>query len=303
MVGAAILRAVLYADIFDYPLTLEEIHRYLEGAAASVEEVKSVLASSAWLAARVAQVDGFYSLPHRQALAALRRQRKLEAARLWPAAYRYGRLMAHLPFVRMVAVTGALAMDNVIPGDDIDFLIVAVPGRVWTARAFAILMVRLARLTGVALCPNYILDETALAQARRDLFVAHELAQMTPVAGQAVYWQMRAANAWLADFLPNAAPLPRAAPDLAPRGLGRFVQRLAEQLFSGSLGERLEHWERRRKIVRFQKQLQQAGSAAVLDESQVKGHFNDYGRNALAAYEARLTRYNSNYSALEGAAS
>jgi predicted nucleotidyltransferase len=53
-----------------------------------------------------------------------------------------------LPFVRMVAVTGALAKDNVGQRVDIDLLIVAAPGRIWVCRRFLILAVRVARLLG-----------------------------------------------------------------------------------------------------------------------------------------------------------
>jgi hypothetical protein len=284
----AILRTVLYADVFDYPLTLHEIQRYLIGEALPVEAVQAALAL---LGERIANADGCYFISGRASLVDLRRERNDRAARLWQAARRYGRIVGHLPFVRMVAVTGALAVDNVKPNDDIDFLIVTVPGRVWLARAFAIFVVRLARLIGVHLCPNYILAETALAQDRRDLFVAHELAQMIPLTGHALYWQMRALNAWVADFLPNAPDAPRLEPDFAPRGPGWFLQRVLEALLSGTLGERLEQWERSRKMAKFQPQLKRAGTSAVLDEAQVKGHFNDYGERALEAYLRRCAEH------------
>ena len=56
-------------------------------------------------------------------------------------AVRYGLTIARLPFVRMVAVPGALTMDNVEPGDDVDYLIVTAPDRLWLCRAVVIELV------------------------------------------------------------------------------------------------------------------------------------------------------------------
>lgn len=226
----------------------------------------------------------------REALAERRASQMARAGQLWPAARRYGRTIAHLPYVRMVAVTGALAMNNTKHGDDIDFLVVTAPGRVWLARAAVILVVRLSRIRGVHLCPNYILADTALTQERRNLFVAHELAQMRPVAGQALYWQMRAANAWANEYLPNAGSLPQPELDYQPGLWGRRLQAALEWLLAGRLCDRLEAWERTRKTIRFQPQLNQAGSAARLDADHVQGHFNDYGNKALATYAERCRR-------------
>lgn len=288
---AAILRAVIYADVFDYALTFAELHRYLIAERTTEPELRALLATSPWLAERMRSVDGWYVLPGREALIETRLRRALAAERGWKTARHYAAILAHLPFVRCVAVTGALAMNNVEAEADVDYLIVTTAGRVWLARALAILVVRLARLTQVQLCPNYILALTALQQSRRDLFVAHELAQMAPLAGHDLYWQMRAVNEWATDFLPNAATWPRPEPDLAPQGLGRLIQRLAEWLLSGRLADGLEEWEQRRKTARFRSQLTQSGSAARLDGDRVQGHFNDYGHKALAAYEERCKRY------------
>ena len=197
-------------------------------------------------------------------------------------------MLGALPFVRMVAVTGALAVDNAPAGDDIDFLIVTTPGRVWLARALAVLMVRLARLGRVGLCPNYVLADTALAQKRRDLYVAHDLVQMVPLVGLGVYADLRAVNRWTAEHIPQAAHPLQAELDQAPRGWVRRLQRGLEWLLGGRLGDALETWERRRKLAQFAPATRQAHAAAELDAERVKGHFDDHGHPILQRFEAQV---------------
>jgi hypothetical protein len=290
----AILRTLLYADIFDYPLTAAEIHHFLiapDGAAATPDAVLAALEGSPRLAGLTARVNGYVTMRDRQAIGVLRDERRRHAARLWPHARRWAAVIGALPFVRMVAVTGALAMDNSPPGDDVDFLIVTAPGRVWLTRALAVGVVRAARLFGVELCPNYVLAETALVQRQCDLYAAHDLAQMVPLVGHEVYTAMRRANAWALDFLPHAAAPLRLEADRRPRGWTALLQRLAERALAGRLGDALERWERGRKLARFTPAASQPGSAAELDADRVKGHFEDNGRPVLARYEQRLAGF------------
>ena len=287
----AILRTLLYADVFDYPLTAQEIHHYLIANSATPEAVQAALASSAWLSARVTRVNGCFAVGDRAEVGQLREERQRHSAALWSLARRWAARIGCLPFVRMVAVTGALAMNNSPLGDDIDFLIVAAPGRVWLARAMTIALVRVARLFGVGLCPNYVLSQSALAQERHDLYVAHDLAQMVPLVGHTVYAEMRAANEWVLEFLPHARRPLHSEPELAPQGWRRALQRLGERLLSGPSGDALEAWERRRKLRKFMSEAQKPGSAAQLDADHVKGHFDDHGHFILKEFETRVARY------------
>lgn len=286
----AIFRTILYADIFHFPLTEAEIHHFLIGQAATRGETHAALEHSAWLRHTLTCTDGYYTLSEGEAL--IRQQREAASARLWPLAERYGRLLAHLPFVRMVALTGSLAMHNPRHAhDDIDYLLVTTPGRVWLTRLLAVIVVRLARLRGVDLCPNFVLAETALQQERQDLYMAHEVIQMIPLAGFGLYDAMRQANRWADAYLPNAHAPFYPTQDATPKGVGRVFQRLAEGFFSTPIGNWLENWERARKQRKFAAQLSSGRSTARLDEDQVKGHFNDNGLWVMEKYQERLNAY------------
>lgn len=282
-VDRAVLRTLAYADVFDYPLTAGETHHYLISQTCGPADVAQALAC---LGARgmVETRGGWFHLPGRADVCEARRSRAAASSRLWIAARRWGLRAAALPFVRMVAVTGALSMDNAADGDDIDLFVVSVPGRVWLTRLMAVSLVRLARAAGVGVCPNYVLAEDALAQTQRDLYVAHEIAQMRPLAGGPQYAAFHRANAWWRAYLPNA----RAA-DGPPDTSGRRLQGAGERALRGRLGNALEAREHVRKRARLVRRAP-ASPAARLDASAVKGHFNDHGARVLREYERRLAR-------------
>lgn len=288
----AILRTILYGDIFDFPMTAAEIHHFLiHDEALPPETVARTLRESERLGKLLYTEHGYYARADRPEIIALRCTREEAAPHLWEQARRYGRWLARLPFVRMVALTGALTMRNADAGDDLDYMLISEPGRVWLARLFAVILVRVVRLRGVTICPNYVVAADALHQSRQDLFIAHEIAQMVPLFGYDYYHQFRQINLWAEDHLPNAHSTFHTEPAHHLQGRWRACKRTAERLLSGRPGNMLEHWEYRRKLRRFATQMQTPHSAAELDASQVKGHFNDYGYAVMHAYADRLEAF------------
>src|SRR5438876_5807123 len=209
-VEQAAIRAVAYADVFDYPLRAFEVHRYLHGTAATLEATELALARCSAPGGALSHRDGCYMLRGRESLVAVRDRRAAIADRLWPAALTYARLIAGLPFVRMVAVTGSLAWHNVDAKGDIDYLIVTEPDRLWICRWLTAALYRAVWLDGVRICPNYLITTRALAFADRNLYTAYEVARMTPIAGLGTYRRLRRANPRLHAFLPTAVNVPRA---------------------------------------------------------------------------------------------
>jgi hypothetical protein len=278
----AVLETVVYSDVFDFPLTSAEVHRWLP-LPASRAEVQAALALGP-LASLLSTSTPYVVLRGREGLAGVRQRRLTSSHKLQRDARRYASLIALLPFVRMVALTGSLAVEGSDAGDDIDYLIVTAPRRVWLARTATMLIVRLAALRGVTLCPNYVLSESALQLPSRDAYTAREMLQMIPLYGADLHRRMLAANDWCRDFLPNAEPLASTAPE-SGRG---WLQRGAELLLGGSLGDRLEDWLYRRKSRELRGQAGAAEGETVFDETMCKGHFEGYGRRTREAVAARL---------------
>jgi len=283
----AILRTLAYADVFRFPLTSAEITRYLIATNASEMEVQAALNRLLRQTSYLETHGSFYMLRGRSEVVTTRQSRRRIAAELWPIALEYGQRIARLPFVRMVAITGALAVENATESDDIDYLIVTAPGRLWLCRALIILVVRFAKRKGHVICPNFLLSERALHLDDQNVFSAHELAQMIPLSGYDVYKQMLAENQWAADYLPNMSKYLRSQ---ASDTRSNLIKRIAEWLLLSPVGAWLERWEMNRKIARFHQQAgENFGREVRLSADRCQGHFHTHGAHTLDAYAARLS--------------
>ncbi len=155
----AVLETVVYSDAFDFPVTVNEIWRWLP-VKATLIEVEEVLSGGKLVPDFLTEASPYFTLTSRENLVGLREQRREWSAVLHSTAERYARLISLLPFVHLVAITGSIAAENADEDSDLDYLIVTAPGRVWLARSMTMLVVRLASMRGVTLCPNYLLSES-----------------------------------------------------------------------------------------------------------------------------------------------
>lgn len=278
----AIIKTVVYADLFDYPLRFEELCRGMFDLELAPDDVRRRLDRSAALAAVVERRDGFIFLAGRGHLLAARREGERNAADLLA---RYGRVLAsiaRLPYVRLLALSGGVAFNNA-HDDDLDLFVVARRNRAWSACMFVTL---LSRAVGArrAICANYFLDDASLALGDRDLYTAHQLAHLRPVAGREAHRALVAANPWVADLFPTAyaAALACDAPHtrigrverLLDLGLGAVVELASRLVLTANL---------RRKVPAG------ADPASVrLGPGRLKLHINDHRPGTIARFERRL---------------
>jgi len=218
--------AVLYGDVFDCAVTLDEAWRYAR-VAIGRDELARRLHDDPLVVAR----NGLYCLAGREELLARRPERIRNAARLERRARRVARVLRHFPFIRGLALTGSAAAGDAGPDDDVDLLVTVAEGRLGTV---FVLLGPLSRLLGRRLfCPNYYVCEDRLGVGPANLYLARELAQARPLAGEgAALWR---SNPWLEETFPNAEPPTGGGPS------GSRLQRVCEALAGG----RVEPWARR----------------------------------------------------------
>lgn len=209
--GAFVYAAVAYADIFGFPLTPEELHRWSIGNVQRGTDPHSV----AGLTAVTRRGRPYIVLKGRARLVAARETNARWVRKKKDIANRAAGILFRLPTVRLVGITGGLAMENTGASDDIDFFIIAEHGTLWITRLAATLILDMVRMrrrpadrrVSDTVCLNMYMDESALTlpDRDRDLFAAHEVLQMKPIRERSgTYRKFLRANRWAAAFLPNA---------------------------------------------------------------------------------------------------
>jgi predicted nucleotidyltransferase len=211
-----VLQTLCYHNIFDYPLTLKELHRFLIAKAEYRSSLNELQFAVQKLIRRrkIKESDGFYFLRGREVIVETRKERQRYSQEKSKIGRRVACWLRFIPTIKMVALTGAVAMNNAKESDDIDFLVVVGANRLWLTRVLAVLLIELLgrrRKPGEIdvkdkICLNIFLDEKhlALSKKKRNLFVAHEIAQMKPFwQKDNTYQKFIEANRWLKKFLPN----------------------------------------------------------------------------------------------------
>jgi hypothetical protein len=233
----AILKTIIYADIFDYPLTAEEIYKYLivdeeyphprgvsslhpggekPGVSITFNTVAAMI-SELQEKQLICYADGLYMLAGKQKLATLRRRREKASRAKMLLAENLAQKLIKIPYVLGVFVTGALSMQNTDENEDIDLMIITKRNRLWTTRLLVTTYLEwkgirrrpIPHPRGVKdkFCVNMYLDESALAvpENMQNLYTAHEIVQVKPLIhrGQ-IYERFLTANRWAKDYLPQA---------------------------------------------------------------------------------------------------
>jgi glycosyltransferase involved in cell wall biosynthesis len=281
----AILSTVVYADLFDAPIAVDEVARTCLGARLTPDDVRRRVTGTALGGLLSLDAGGVLTLRGREELVARREDGVRRTDELLERHQKVIGALASLPFVRMLALSGGTAHRNARGGDDIDLFVVASANRAYTAYTMLFLASYLTRRRGI-LCPNYLVDENNLRIAyHHDLFTAHQAISLVPIAGLDTFDAfVRANEEWVRGFYPAYLPRPPAV-TLASSPL----QRLAEKALPWSLGDEVE----RLLSVGWRYHLGRRAASAprpdlVLDPGILKLHLSDHRRRVLEMFAGRL---------------
>jgi hypothetical protein len=216
---SAVLRTLVYADIFDYPLKGNEVcQRLIGNKKISQKKIISVLGDLI-KRKKITFLNGYYFLPGREKLVDKRKKREAMAKEKIILAKKGARLISKIPFVSMIGLSGSLAFSVAKPGDDIDLVVVSRPGSLWMARIFVYLLLKTTgrffglklrspacRKTKNRLCLNVFLDSSDLEikPAKQTIFTAYQILFLKPLVDKdKIFDSLCRQNYWTNKFLPN----------------------------------------------------------------------------------------------------
>jgi hypothetical protein len=209
----AIIRTLIYADIFDFPLTIQEIHKWLISKKTQPRYIEKALKKED-LRFKIEDLGGYYFLNGRKNIVRLRKERQKSSYIYIRKAKIISWFLKLIPWIKLVGVSGGLAMENAGKSDDIDLFIICSKKRLWISRLFTLIILSilgqrrkrrdLKKQASGKICTNLFLEEDQLEQKSKDLFTAHEVLQMKVIWQRGgIYSKYLADNEWVFKFLPN----------------------------------------------------------------------------------------------------
>ncbi len=244
-----IVRTLGYFDLFQYPLTRDEIRSFHadDTATATIDAGLEMLINDK----QVYRIDEFYSLQNDPSLAQRRRRGNKLAVEQMKRAHRVAKLLSRFPYVKGVAVSGSLSKNFASEKTDIDFFIITEANRLWIARSLMHLYKKFTYLAGHQhwFCMNYYVDEAVPEITEKNIFTAIETVTLLPMQGKTSLDGFISANGWVKNYFPVRKISTVNTPEIRPGPLRMMI----EKIFNGGPGNRIDNWLMRVTEKRWQK--------------------------------------------------
>ncbi len=234
--------ALLYHDIFEYPLKSHELVKWEAGPSLGLNTPSP----------RVETKDSYFFLKGKKHLVGTRLDKEYVSRKKLKILALAKVVLERNKNILLAGLTGSLAMVASRAESDIDILIITKKGKMWQTRLWVLaalvknkIATRRAGNSNEAdkLCLNIWMDETDLAINTKNVYTAHELAQIVPVINRDnCYEKLLAINSWILDYWPNSVQVVKRLSNkaiknnsLASLTIEKFVYLLQRLYMSGKI--------------------------------------------------------------------
>lgn len=302
-----ILATIAYYDMFDYPLTSMEIFSYAirsgdvgEGGH-TLGEVLDALENSEMLKGRISVKYGFYFLKAREGIVDRRLERKKIADQKWKRARRIFRIMQVMPFLRSVFVSGSLALGNSREDSDIDIMIVAEKGRIWTVRVLVTILMavlgvrRHEKVTENKICLNHYITDQSLQIPFQSIYNAQSYIHLKNVfdfkKDRQLFEKFQNENKWIRNYAANYSVSELGTSRSVRRsGIVRQIANFFEFFLAGRFGDHLEKKlsSIQSKKIRSNPFFGEKGGRVTINDDQLEFHPESHESHIIPSFNKRM---------------
>jgi len=300
-----ILATIIYYNGLNYPLTAFEVWKYLirtdyhadnsHATQITLPEVIKQLREKN-LKEYIESQNGFYFLKGQDYLVKKRiENNKISVGKL-NKLLRITKWLRFIPFVKMIGVTGALAMKNATAKSDLDLLIVLKHGKIWTGRTLVTLFLHIIgkRRHGTKIvdriCLNFFITDDSLEIITKDLFSANEYMFLFPLYGWKTYKRFQIRNQWIKSMKP-AYSLSEIPPlkTFSDSHVSKIVRTAGEIIFSADW---IENWLRKieKKRIMQNPKTHQEGSMVYAGDDALIFLPNPHGPEVFEQFKEGVSR-------------
>ncbi|MBI4160508.1 MAG: hypothetical protein HY506_01215 [Candidatus Yanofskybacteria bacterium] len=314
-----ILATLSYYDVFDLPLSREEVAarlinfkhlglgRSLTEQRPGTDEVGREL-DQLMLDGVINRGGSFYFLSGRNYLPPLRLKREKMARDNWRITGRMARWIRLLPYVRAVFASGSLAMRNMDELSDLDILVVVRHGRIWFARLLVTGLFSLLRMRRNAgdkiapgkICLNHYITDKSLLIPFKSIYTAQTYANLAPIyfRDYAAAREFKRENEWVMDFVFGWNWSEEA---VIKNSWLENAAKFAETILDKTLGAKLEgkagRWQRRR--IERNPATKLGGGRVVFNDNHLEFHPHSVEPEIIESYNNRLRQLGLGVLAIE----
>lgn len=291
----SILATIAYFDIFDYPLTITELWKwlYLEKAeenSPTIGEIWKILENSELLKSLVQKSRGFYFLKNREVLLITREERYVLAFKKLKRAKRIAGVLKFIPGIKMIAICNSLAWTNAREESDIDFFVVTDKNKIWTSRFWAAGFLHIFGLRPSKknnkdkICLSFFvdfdsLDLESLSTEIPDIYLIYWVAQLAPLFDRGgIYHKFWRSNSWIKKFLPNI---------FLREGIDKVSENRPTKI---GLKEKFFRWLQIKMLSKKLKEMANHDSRVVITDKILKFHANDRREEYKKMWEEKMVK-------------
>jgi len=293
-----ILRTLAYYDIFNYPLTKEDILANCDLMHADGHKSKTALEQLVENGI-VHKIGNFYALnPDKKNVSDRLRGNKRAESWKYKARW-FSKLISAFPYVRGIALSGSLSKGVIGENPDIDYFIITHPNRLWLTRTFLVLFKKIFLLNSYKyFCINYFVDTENLEIEEKNIFTATEVTTLIPTYGPDITKRFFIENDWIRNYYPN---FKKNRHDQIRNPHYQPVKRILEFIFKGKLGDWLDnrfmeittrHW-----FKKFSHQFPEEEFNLVFKSSKTisKHHPRNFQKKVLEEFNKRISYLNQKH--------